>query len=426
MLKRPMGMAAVMTVALSGCVLAPGPALDSSRMHDDLSKPTDTMTYDVNLITPELVFKLKESDAADARAREASLHAMPADEVSDYRVGVNDVLGITVWGHPELTQGGNAATAPLPDTGTLQGMGSLGAGQQQPQSAFSTNGPGELDAQGQRVAADGTIFFPSLGRVRVLGQSTVQISRLLYERLKGRLKDPQIDVRVIQYRSQQVQVTGGVKNPGQLSLTGSPMRVIDAINRAGGGNPDADLQRVLVSRGGKVITIDATRILNRGDMRQNIVLQNGDIVNVPDRTQNRVFVMGEVPKPQTVFMNQGQLTLADALTAAGSIEPAGANPRQIIVIRHPNPPLTQISNGQDGLEEGFKKASYAPADNKPEIFRLDMTQVDAMMLATEFDMKPLDVIYVGTAPAARFNRLLAQILPSAESFYLVWSVAHNR
>lgn len=126
MLKRSMWMAAAMTAALSGCVLAPGPALDSSRMHDDLSKPTDTTTYDVNLITPELVFKLKESDAADARAREASLHAMPADEVSDYRVGVNDVLGITVWGHPELTQGGNAATAPLPDTGTLQGMGSLG------------------------------------------------------------------------------------------------------------------------------------------------------------------------------------------------------------------------------------------------------------------------------------------------------------
>jgi polysaccharide export outer membrane protein len=54
-----------------------------------------------------------------------------------------------------------------------------------------------------------------------------------------------------------------------------------------------------------------------------------------------------------------------------------------------------------------------------------MTQVDAIMLATEFDMKPLDVVYVGTAPAARFNLLLAQVLPSAESFYLLWSVARN-
>lgn len=53
-----------------------------------------------------------------------------------------------------------------------------------------------------------------------------------------------------------------------------------------------------------------------------------------------------------------------------------------------------------------------------------MTQVDAIMLATEFDMKPLDVVYVGTASSARFNRLLAQILPSAESFYLMWSVTH--
>jgi polysaccharide biosynthesis/export protein len=426
MLKHSLWMTVSVTVALSGCALAPGPALDSSRMHDDLSKPTDTTVYDVKLITPQLVYQLKESDAADVRAREAGIHPGFPEAPTDYKVGINDVLGITVWGHPELTQGGASATAPLPDASTLQGMGSLGGGQTPQTSAFSTNGPGEVDAQGQRVAADGTIYFPTLGRVHVGGLSTVQISRLLYDKLKSRLKEPQIDVRVIQFRSQQVQVTGDVKNPGQLSLTGTPMHVVDAINRAGGGNVDADLQRVLVSRGGKVTTIDVTRILNRGDMRQNIVLQSGDIVHIPDHTQNRVFVMGEVPHAQTVYMNQGQLSLADALTSAGSIDPTGANPRQIVVIRHPNPPLTQTTSGQSGLEEGFKKASYAPAENKPEIFRLDMTQVDAIMLATEFDMKPLDVVYVGTAPAARFNRLLAQILPSAESFYLVWSVAHNR
>lgn len=423
MLKSPVVATLAVAVALSGCSLAPGPALDAGRIHDDLSQPTDTAVYDVNLITPQLVYQLKEQDAADARAREASIRPAIAAVQTDYRVGFNDVLGITVWRHPELTLGGDQQTMSS-DASALQGMGVLGSSQASA-GAFATNGPGDLDAQGQRVTADGTIFFPSLGRVRVKGMSTVQISQLLTNRLKDQLKNPQIDVRVIQYRSQHVQVTGDVKNPGQLSLIGTPTSVVDAINRAGGANPDADLQRVLVSRGGHVTTIDVAKILSRGDVRQNIILASGDIVNVPDHTQNRVFVMGEVSKPQTLYMNQGQMSLADALATAGSIDVAGSNPRQIIVIRHPDPPLAQTENAQGTLEDGFKKTSYLPALNRPEIFRLDMTQVDAIMLATEFDMKPLDVVYVGTAPAARFNRLLAQILPSAESFYLIWSVARN-
>lgn len=425
MLKFPTVMAAAVTIALSGCALAPGPTLDSSRMHDDLSQPTDTATYDVKLVTPQLVYQLKEADEVQARAREASIHtALPATP-SDYRVGLNDVLGITVWGHPELAQGGSTGASPTPDSGALQGMGSSLGSNAAAVSAFATNGPGELDAQGQRVAADGTIFFPSLGRVPVEGLSTVQIAQQLHDKLKGQLKDPQIDVRVLQFRSQQVQVTGDVKNPGQLPLTGTPIRIVDAINRAGGANPDADLQRVLVSHGDQVTTIDVTHILSRGDMRQNLILQNGDIVNVPDHTQNRVFVMGEVPKPQTVYMNQGRLSLADALTAAGSIDPSSANPRQIIIIRHATAPLAQTGNVQNALEDGLQKTRYAPQQNQAEIFRLDMTQVDALMLATEFDMKPLDVVYVGTAAAVRFNRLLGQVLPSAESFYLMWSVAHT-
>ncbi|MFM0592501.1 MULTISPECIES: polysaccharide biosynthesis/export family protein [Paraburkholderia] len=423
MLKFPIVATVALTVALSGCALAPGPALDASRMHDDLAKPTDTSVYDVKLITPQLVYGLKEADEADARAREAGIQAGTTEVQSDYRVGFNDLIGVTVWRHPELALGGGEQT-PSPDASAMQGIGVLGGSQQQG-GAFAANGAGDVDAQGQRVAADGTIFFPTVGRVRVGGMSTVQIAALLRNALKDQIKDPQIDVRVIQFRSQHIQITGDVKNPGQLALVGTPTRVVDAISRAGGANPDADLQRVLVSRAGQVTTIDVTRILTRGDMRQNIVLQASDIVNVPDHTRNRVFVMGEVPKPQTLYMSQGQLSLADALSAAGSIDINGANPRQIIVIRHPDPAPGQTGDAQRDLQEGIKKASYRPEQNRPEIFRLDMTQVDAIMLATEFDMKPLDVVYVGTASSARFNRLLAQILPSAESFYLMWSVTHN-
>lgn len=429
--KRLTWAAAIAAAALSGCAFAPGPSLDSKRMHDDLGAPTDTTVYDVKLITPQLIYALKQADEADAVTKQASLstRALPA-ESADYRVGPDDVLGIYVYDHPELTRGASGTSgndmSPLVDMGTLQASGGLGGVLPQQISALGTNGQGEVDTSGQRVAANGTIFFPTLGRVRVDGMSTQQIAALLTRRLGSQIKNPQVDVRVMQFRSQRIQVTGDVKNPGQLSLTGSALRVVDAINRAGGGNPDADLQRVLVTRGNRVMTIDVNNILNRGDLRQNIALQPGDIVHVPDHTQNRVFVFGEVPKPQTVFMNQGRLSLADALAAAGSIDTMNANPRQVLVIRHPNPPLAQLDGTQGTVQEGLKKVSYAPAFNKPEVLRLDMTQVDSMMLATQFDMKPLDVVYVGTAPVSRFNRVLTEIMPTAQSMFMLWSIARNR
>jgi polysaccharide export outer membrane protein len=68
----------------------------------------------------------------------------------------------------------------------------------------------------------------------------------------------------------------------------------------------------------------------------------------------------------------------------------------------------------------IRRASDNPT--QPVIYRLDMTQVDALLLSTEFGLQPLDVVYVGTASIAHFNRLLEQLLPTVESMYLIYSV----
>ena len=55
----------------------------------------------------------------------------------------------------------------------------------------------------------------------------------------------------------------------------------------------------------------------------------------------------------------------------------------------------------------------------PEVFRLDMTQPDSIMLSSQFQLQPLDVVYVGTAASTTFNRVLQQVLPSVQTlFYL--------
>ncbi len=158
-------------------------------------------------------------------------------------------------------------------------------------------------------------------------------------------------MRVLAFRSQRVEVTGEVKTPGPLSVSDVPLSLVDAITRSGGTNPDADLQRVRLTRDKKLYILDANGLLDRGDTTQNVLLQSGDVINVPDRTDSRIFVMGEVKAPATVSMLKGRLTIADALTSAGGILGHDANPRQIFVMR--------------GMRDN---------PTSPEIYRLDMTQ----------------------------------------------------
>lgn len=373
---------ALLCATLSGCSLAPGPNLDSSRMQDDLDAKTGTTAYRVQLINADLIAAQVRSGSTDT----SSLPAVQRQTKEDYRVGPGDILGITVWGHPELTAN-SQATATAPST-------TVGAGDTAPRDTGV-----EVDARGQRVAADGTIYFPTLGRIAVADMTTAQISHALIARLTKYSVNPQLDVRVTQFRSQQVQVAGELKNPGSLPITDIKLTVVDAITRSGGALADADLQRVQLTRAGKPYVLDIQRTLAQGDITQNVELKGGDILNVPDHNASRVFVLGEISKPQTLYMNKGRLTLADAVSNANSISPNSADPRQVFVIRRAPENTTQ-----------------------PVVYRLDMTQVDAILLSTEFELKPLDIVYVGTAGVARFNRLLEQLLPTAESLYLIYSV----
>lgn len=265
----------------------------------------------------------------------------------------------------------------------------------------STGQIGGLDV---RVAPDGTIFFPRVGRVKVLGDTVEDVQKTLTARLSRSIVLPQLDVRVSGFNSERIEMVGDLRAPQGLALTDTPLQIIDAINRAGGALPDADLQNVGVTRGGRRYRVDVAALLESGNVQQNVVLQDGDIVDVPDRTDSRVFVLGEILHPQVVPMNRGRLTLADALTASGSIDSHTANPHFIYVIRGLVP-----ERGADRMV----KAKYT----QPQIFSLDMTRVDALMLMTQFQLNPRDVVYVQIASSARFNRLLDLVTPTLQTLF---------
>jgi polysaccharide export outer membrane protein len=374
----------LLTSFLSACATAPGNYLDTSRLKDDGHAPTET--YPVHLIDANLI--VAQAQAAASKTQELPTSALSDPSQYQYRLSPQDILGITVWDHPELT---------TPQGSTLSSGGnttqSISGALQQPYTAAL---PGQADPYGQTISSDGTIFFPFVGRIQAAGKTTSQLREQLTAGLVRYIRNPQVDVRVLSYRGQRVQVTGEVKTPGPLAISDVPLTLVDAITRSGGTNADADIQRVRLTRNNKLYVLDADRMLDRGDTTQNVMLQNGDVINVPDRTDSRVFVMGEVKTPIQLPIIRGRMTIADALTQGGGILDTDANPRQIFVMR--------------GMKDH---------PTTPEVFRLDMTQPDSIMLSSQFQLQPLDVVYVGTAASTTFNRVLQQVLPSVQTlFYL--------
>ena len=285
---------------------------------------------------------------------------------TEYLIGQGDVIQVIVWDHPELTI---------------------------PAGSFR-----DAETSGQQVGEDGYMYYPYVGMTKAEGMNVAALRDVLTERLSRYIQNPQLDVRVVGFRSQRVYVVGEVSTPGVLPLNDLPMTIADAISLSGGLTPSAWKSGVNIARDGKVYEIDLRALYDFADSSQNLMLKHGDIVNVLDRSQQKVFMMGEVRTPGAVEIINGELTLSAALGEVGGFNQNTANPSAIYVIR-----------GTD-------------SDN-PQIFHLDAEFATGMLLAERFDMQAQDVVFVDTAGISQWNRVVSQLLPSITVIGVANSVA---
>jgi polysaccharide biosynthesis/export protein len=346
--------AAAAATFLAGCA-GPGMRMDlavaPTTPPQDLRARADIFAIDVPTLN-----QLRTAAAAKPTNGASLRPAMfrTADEPYAYIVGPQDVLRITVFDHPELTNPSGTAN----------------------------------ELSGRVVNSDGKFFYPYAGAVQAAGRTVQQIRQQLVDGLAGVIKNPQVDVSVLQYRSQRIVVAGEVRTPGTVPITDVPPTLNEVISQAGGLSAEADLSAVTVTRGGTSTRIDLYSYYYGGDPTQNLRLVAGDVVNVPDRRFNKVFVLGEVGRPNSLVMPRGRLTLAEALADSGGINPLTANAGQIYVIR-----------------DGGQKA---------QIYHLNASTTDALVLADRFDLRSRDVVFVDAVPVVRWSRIVSNILPTAD------------
>lgn len=181
-----------------------------------------------------------------------------------------------------------------------------------------------------RVSEDGKITFPLLGEIEAKNLSTRQVEKAIAEELTNAkiVKDPQVSVFVQQYRGRKVTVIGEVVKPGQYEIAG-PTSILDTISLAQGMSQNAGFMLTVFRKepgtDGSDLTqkimVDVDRLLNGGDLSQDIPLQNGDVIYVP---KSVFYIYGEVNRPGAYRLDKG-LTVKRAIALAGGLTPKGCD-----------------------------------------------------------------------------------------------------
>jgi polysaccharide export outer membrane protein len=214
-------------------------------------------------------------------------------ERSDYRIGRQDLLEIKVFDVDELSQ-------------TV------------------------------RVADDGSITMPLLGRLLVAGLTKTELEQTLARLLEERyVRDPHVTVFVKEYESKKVAVSGAVKKPGTYEMLGQKT-LLEMLSLAGGLDKDLGKEIIIFRQESdgptRRISVDLERLVYAADPGLNQVVEPGDIIYVPTVEKVRIFVTGAVKNPDLYEVPRDEpVTVLKAVTLAGGTTDRAAEKRVQII-----------------------------------------------------------------------------------------------
>ena len=171
-----------------------------------------------------------------------------------------------------------------------------------------------------RVSTSGTIVIPLLGQVEVQGVTvnsiTDKITRLLAD---GYLVNPQVNIFVEDYGSKKVVILGNIRSPGLIRLSG-PTNFLELVSQAGGleknAGDTATIQRKKSDgETGEVIVVDILALIDKGDLSQNVQIQDGDTVFISKA--GMCFITGEINNAGTYVCGDGTTVLRLVALAGG-------------------------------------------------------------------------------------------------------------
>src|SRR5215813_12636684 len=351
-------------LAVGGCALMPVAGPESwdvwAGQHDPKNIP-----YAFVRITPKVANVLGK--ALPRLVGEFPDRSRP----SDIRFGNGDVIGVTIF---EASSGGLF----IPAEASVR--------------------PGNfISIPPQAVDVNGNISIPYGGSIRARGRTQVELQQAIVESLKDRAIEPQAVVSVVDQQTSLITVLGDVARPGQIPARLTPARIVETISRAGGIVGPGPDEWIMVERDGRRALSPFGALLS--EPANNIYVHPCDIIYVYREPQT-YLAFGALGNQQQIPFGVWRITLAEAVAKAGVLRDDQADPASVFLYR---------GETRDVAEAMGIDCSKFHGPIIPVIYNINFRNPGSQFLATTFEMRNKDVVYVSNSVSVEATKFLTYV-----------------
>lgn len=238
---------------------------------------------------------------------------------------------------------------------------------------------------------NGEVLLPGLKPISVIGLNLLQARAIIQDEFCKEINECEVFITYRARPSHKVEIFG------EAALSSYPVdgkvRLFELLS-AVKISPNANLYKSYILRNGQKLDVDLHRLLNEGDMTQNIVMKADDKIYIGKANDSYVVVMGEVRTPKPIPLPYGFISLREALAFANGI-PFTGDKNHIQVIRGglACPKVYMLA---------WNFMMYEPNDH--------------LLLI------PGDIVYVSQKPITEWNILLAQIEPTMRAILIGYGI----
>ena len=243
--------------------------------------------------------------------------------------------------------------------------------------------PGQRVAQLQdvTVGADGRIFIPFVGEMRVAGMAPGTARARIEEELIRTVPSAQVQVNVVPGRSNTANLVSGVNRPGVYPLPDRNTTVLSLISEGGGVRSDFVNPQIRLFRGQQIFGTSVSRLFENPSL--DTVMRGGDRIIIEE--EDRFFLaLGAANNQDIHVFPKDHVTALDALSIIGGVEESRADPQGILILR--DYPASALRS--DGSGPGMERV----------VFTLDLTSADGLFSAGEFEIHSGDLVYATESP----------------------------
>jgi len=264
----------------------------------------------------------------------------------------------------------------------------------------------------QAVDNQGNISVPYAGAIRAQGRTAAEIQAAIVAALKDRALEPQAVVTLTEQRTSFINVLGEPVGSVRFPASASGERILDAITRAGLKSPGHDLWVMLERHGRRELVPFGALIY---EPVNNIYVRPGDTIFIYKEPQTFLAFGATGTQVGTLTGNNRQfnfdawrISLAEGIAKAGGLVDVQADPASVFLYRGETREVAQLL--------GIDCRPYA-GPIIPVIYNLNLRDPAGFFLATKFEMRNKDVIYVSNAisvDSSKFLTYLRLIIATAQ------------